>query len=27
MVTAVLSGQVQMTFPDISILLPLIQEK
>ena len=27
MVTAVLSEQVQMTFPDISILLPLIQEK
>jgi tripartite-type tricarboxylate transporter receptor subunit TctC len=27
MVTAVLSGQVQMTFPDISILLPLIKEK
>ena len=27
MVTAVLGGQVQMTFPDISILLPLIQEK
>ena len=27
MVTAVLSGQVQMTFPDISILLPLIAEK
>ena len=27
MVTAVLSEQVQMTFPDISILLPLIPEK
>ena len=27
MVTAVLGEQVQMTFPDISILLPLIQEK
>ena len=27
MVTAVLSEQVQMTFPDISILLPLIQDK
>jgi tripartite-type tricarboxylate transporter receptor subunit TctC len=27
MVTAVLSEQVQMTFPDISILLPLIAEK
>jgi tripartite-type tricarboxylate transporter receptor subunit TctC len=27
MVTAVLSEQVQMTFPDVSILLPLIQEK
>jgi tripartite-type tricarboxylate transporter receptor subunit TctC len=27
MVTAVLGGQVQMTFPDISILLGLIQEK
>ena len=27
MVTAVLSEQVQMTFPDISILLALIQEK
>jgi tripartite-type tricarboxylate transporter receptor subunit TctC len=27
MVTAVLSGQVQMTFPDISILLGLIQDK
>lgn len=27
MVTAVLSEQVQMTFPDVSILLPLIAEK
>jgi tripartite-type tricarboxylate transporter receptor subunit TctC len=27
MVTAVLGEQVQMTFPDISILLPLIQDK
>jgi tripartite-type tricarboxylate transporter receptor subunit TctC len=27
MVTAVLSEQVQMTFPDVSILLPLIHEK
>ena len=27
MVTAVLSEQVQMTFPDISILLALIQER
>jgi tripartite-type tricarboxylate transporter receptor subunit TctC len=27
MVTAVLSEQVQMSFPDVSILLPLIQEK
>ena len=27
MVTAVLSEQVQMTFPDISILLPLIRDK
>src|SRR5689334_24693756 len=27
MVTATLSGQVQMSFPDISILLPLIQDK
>ena len=27
MVTAVLSEQVQITFPDISILLPLIQDK
>ena len=26
MVTAILSGQVQMAFPDISILLPLIRE-
>lgn len=27
MVTAILTNQVQMAFPDISILLPLIQEK
>jgi tripartite-type tricarboxylate transporter receptor subunit TctC len=26
MVTAILSGQVQMTFPDVSILIPLIRE-
>jgi tripartite-type tricarboxylate transporter receptor subunit TctC len=26
MVTAILSGQVQMTFPDVSILIPLVRE-